>query len=88
MDGPLTHQLHSYDTPGERLTLAHKVGSHWGMYIAALIVKVKDGNVTSIGVLGFPKTEIEGKPQINFQTDFIKLMFKHKGGSTEERKVP
>lgn len=41
----------------------------------------------SIGVFGFPKIEIEGKPQIHFQTNFIKLMLEYKGGSTEERKV-
>ena len=40
--------------------------------------------VTALGVL---EIEIERKPQRHFQTGFIKLMFKHKGGSTEERKV-
>lgn len=44
------------------------------------------GNVTYFDVLGFPKIDIEGKPQKVFQTSFIKLMLKHEGGSTEERK--
>ena len=44
-------------------------------------------SVISIRVLGFPKTEIQRKPQRNFQTDFIKVMLEHKGGSTEEKKV-
>ena len=44
-------------------------------------------SITSIGILGIPKIEIERKPQGNFQADFIKLIDKHKGGSTEERTV-
>lgn len=64
-------------------SLVYKARGHLGMYIAVLIVKVRNGNVTSIGVLGFPKIEIERKPQRNFQTDFIKLVFKFMGGSTE-----
>ena len=31
-----------------------------------------------VGILGFPKTEIERKPQRNFHSDFIKLMREHK----------
>lgn len=38
-------------------------------------------------MLGFPKIEIERKPQKNFQINFIMLMLEHKGGSTEKRKV-
>lgn len=37
-----------------------------------------------IGVLGFPKMNMEEKPQ---RTDFIRLMLQHKGRSTEERKA-
>lgn len=44
------------------------------------------GCVTSVRILGFHKIEIE-KPQKNLQTNFIRLMIEHKGGSTEERKV-
>lgn len=44
-------------------------------------------SVTIIGVLGFPKIKIKRKPQRKFQTDFIKLMLKPNGGSTEKRKV-
>ena len=50
--------------------------------------KVKlGGGVTSVGILGFPKLEIERKLQGNFQTDFIKLILEDKGSSTEESKV-
>lgn len=44
------------------------------------------GCVTSVRVLGLHEIEIE-KPQKNLQTNFIRLMIEHKGGSTEERKV-
>ena len=44
-------------------------------------------SLTGIGVLGFSKIEIERKHQRNFQTDFIKFRFQHKGGGPEERKV-
>lgn len=40
-----------------------------------------------LGVLGFSKIEIKRKPQKNLQIDFIKLMLKQKGGSTEVREV-
>lgn len=43
--------------------------------------------VTIDQVLGFPKTEIERKPQENSQTNYIKLMVSYKGYSTEESKV-
>lgn len=44
-------------------------------------------SITHTGVLGLPKIEMERKAQKKFQADFIKLMFQHKGGSTEESKV-
>ena len=44
-------------------------------------------SVTGIEVLGFPKIEIESKPQWNFQANFIKLVLEHKGGSAEGREV-
>lgn len=37
--------------------------------------------VNGIGGWGFPKIEIERKPQGNFQTDFIKFTLEHKGSS-------
>lgn len=44
------------------------------------------GNVTCVGDLGFPETEIKRKPQHNFQTNFIKLMLEHKGDSTRKER--
>ena len=35
--------------------------------------------VTGTEVLGFTNIEIKRKPERNLQTDFIKLMLKHKG---------
>ena len=43
--------------------------------------------MNGIGVLGFPKIKIKRKLKRKFQTDFIKLMLEHNGGSTKERKV-
>lgn len=43
--------------------------------------------VTGLGIVGFPKIEMERKPQRNFPADFIKLMLEHRGGSTGEGKV-
>lgn len=43
--------------------------------------------VPGVGILGFPKIEIERKPQRNFPIDLIKLLLEHKGGGAEERKV-
>lgn len=43
--------------------------------------------VTGVGILGFPTIEIERKLQKKFQTNFLKLMPEHKGGSTEESRV-
>ena len=40
-----------------------------------------------MGVPGFPKIDIERKPQRKVQAGFIKLMLKQKGGSAEDRKV-
>lgn len=42
--------------------------------------------MASVGVLGFPKAEIERQPQRSFQTDFIKLMPEQQRGRAEERK--
>lgn len=41
-------------------------------------------SVTHVGILGFPKVEIERKPQRSFQTDFIKLVLEH--GEAAQRK--
>lgn len=41
--------------------------------------------VTSMGSLGFPKTDIERQPQRKVQTDVIKLVLTHRGGGTEAR---
>ena len=41
-------------------------------------IEYKQITFVGIGILGFPKTEIERKPQRNFQIDFIKIMLKNK----------
>lgn len=54
---------------------------------ASLVLCPPDPSVPGAEVLGFFKIEIERKSQRNFQADFIKLMLKHEGGSSEDRKV-
>lgn len=44
------------------------------------------GCVTGVRVLDFPKIEIDRKPQKIFQI-LLSLWLKHRGNSTEERKV-
>lgn len=59
----------------------------WALLCQVVLWLGLAGCVIVVRVLGFPKIEVQRKSQKSFQTNFTKLMLKHKGERTEERKV-